>query len=58
MEEREEGMSGFKERRAFVNRRKEAYRKVIKNYPDGLTKENLAQFKKDMKKQEAIKEAK
>lgn len=46
-------MRGLKERQAFVNRRKEAYKKVIKNYPDGLTKENLEEFKRDMKKQEA-----
>lgn len=45
-------MSELEERQVFVNRRKEAYKKVIKNYPDGLTRENLGAFKKDMKKQE------
>lgn len=42
----------FKRRQEFVRRRKVAYEKVIINYPNGLTKENLDQFKKDMKKQE------
>ena len=42
----------LKRRQSFVNRRKEAYKKVIKNYPDGLTKENLGKFKEDMKEQE------
>ncbi len=48
----------LKRRQEFVNRRKSAYKKVIKNYPDGLTKENLDSFKEDMKRQEAMEVAK
>lgn len=45
-------LARLKRRQDFVNRRTNAYEKVIKNYPNGLTKENLSKFKKDMRDEE------
>ena len=39
----------FKRRQAFIKGRTKAYKKVIKEFPEGLTKDNLEQFKKRMK---------
>ena len=36
----------------FSERRKKAYYTVIKNFPGGITKDNLADFKSQMKKEE------
>ena len=42
----------LKRRREFVEKRTGIYYKVIKKFPGGLTKDNLEQFKKRMKKEE------
>ena len=39
----------FKRRQAFIEGRTKAYKKIIKEFPEGLTKDNLEQFKKRMK---------
>ena len=36
----------------FSERRIKAYHQVIKNFPDGLTKDNIPEFKSQMKKEE------
>jgi len=43
----------FKRRQSFLEKRKEAYKEVMKNYPEGMTKDNLEQIKKEIKKEES-----
>jgi len=43
----------FKRRQAFLNNRKKAVEKVMKNHPEGITRDNLEQIKKEIKKEEA-----
>ena len=42
----------LKRRREFVEKRTSIYHKVIKEFPEGITRENLEHFKKRMKKEE------
>ena len=42
----------LKRRQEFVEKRTRVYNKVIKEFPKGITKENLEQFKKRMKLKE------
>ena len=39
----------FKRRQKFIEKRTSIYHKVIKEFPEGITRENLEQFKKRMK---------
>jgi len=42
----------FERRQAFIKKRKEAYKKVMENHPGGITRDNLDQVKKEIKKEE------
>ncbi len=37
----------------FLERRKKSWNKIMKNHPEGLTKENHQQIKNEIKKEEA-----
>lgn len=39
-------------RREWIDRRVSNYQEIIKEFPDGLTKDNLESFKKRMKEKE------
>ena len=41
----------FKRRQKFIEKRTDIYNEVIKEFPKGITKENLEQFKKRMKEE-------
>lgn len=45
----------FKRRQEFVERRKKAWKKVLKNHPEGITKDNLEQIKKELHQEEKLK---
>jgi len=42
----------FKRRQVFLNNRKKAVEKVMKNHPEGITKNNLNQIKKEISRNE------
>lgn len=42
----------MKRRREFIEKRTRAYNKVIKEFPEGITRENHEQFKKRIKEEE------
>lgn len=42
----------FKRRQEFVERRQKAWKKVLKNHPEGVTKSNLEQIKKEVHQEE------
>jgi len=44
----------FKRRQAFLEKRAGAYKKVMENHPEGITKDNLEQIKKEVKKKECV----
>lgn len=46
---------GLKKRLSFIEQRKLAWKKVMKNHPEGVIKDNLQQIKNEMKKEEANK---
>ena len=43
----------LRRRQAFVEKRKGAHKEVMKNHPEGITKDNLEQIKKELKKKES-----
>jgi hypothetical protein len=43
----------FKRRQSFLENRKRAYKEVMENHPEGMTKDNLEQIKKEIKEEES-----
>ena len=45
-------MDKFKRRQEFIERRTKAYKKVMQDHPEGITKDNLEQIKKELHREE------